>query len=163
MVRRASRPAVLRPRVASGAAGGATAHLYWRIYNTHVPSSSVLEISELRIYTDAVLADTAATKSSSAAPNFSTIDKLYDDSLATRCYWNAGVVVPGSFWFKWTFASAVVINGLAQGGFDTSSRYLDQFDLQWSDDDSAWTTQSVKTGLSYPGNFTLSSIYDVSS
>jgi hypothetical protein len=33
------------------------------------------------------------------------------------------------------------------------------FTLQWSDDDSTWTTLGSKSGLSYPGNNTLSGLY----
>ncbi len=41
---------------------------------------------------------------------------------------------------------------MQMAGFDTASRYPTDITLQWSDDNSSWTTFGTWSGLTYPGD-----------
>lgn len=151
--------AIIFDRIAPVVPAGA--HRYWRITNVSVPGTNLLEISELQLFEGGNPVNALASKSSSHVPT-EPFSNLFDGSLTTRCYWSNAVVESGtSFWIKWDFGSGfdTKVDGVKQGGFDNSGRYMDGFTLQWSDDNAAWTTLGSKAGLSYPGNNTLSSLY----
>jgi hypothetical protein len=141
-----------------GGDGDANTHRYWRFTGFNV-SGSLLEISELQPWCGA--ASTRVVFSASDATSGGTTADLIDGSLSTRCYWSEAVAEGAGFWLKWDFGAPRIIDGVKLGGFDTSNRYPTGFKLQHSDDDSSWTTQATISGLSYPGNNTLSSLIDV--
>jgi hypothetical protein len=123
-----------------------------------IPGGGFLEITELRLYRYG-LQNSSGTISSSSAPT-NAVTSLTDGNLGSRCYWAEAVVENPAFWIKFSFASAVEINGVAQGGYDGNRlRYMESFTLQYSDDDTNWTTLGRKTGLTWPGAGTLSSFY----
>lgn len=140
------------------------AHRYWRITNIQLGAGGdYLEISELQMLEGTTNLTGSATKTSSTAPLGSSgggLSDLFDGSTGTRCYWTSATIHTGqSFWIKFDFGSDQVVDGVKQGGFDTSSRYMAQFTLEYSDDDTNWTAYGTQTGLTYPGNSTLSSTY----
>lgn len=141
---------------AGGGVGGA--HRYWRINGISV-SGGNFELSELRLF-DGSVDLTNITYTSSSVPTLA-LANLFDGSLATRCQWSQAVANDAAFWIKADFKVPRAIDVIKMGGFDTANRYPSQFDLQWSDDDSSWTTQASVTGLTYPGNNTLSGAIDV--
>jgi len=96
----------------------------------------------------------------STAPT-NSLDFLTDNDTATRCYWDASTAEDSAFWIQYQFGTAQAVDGVKQAGFDTSDRYMAGFTLQWSDNGSTWTTLGSKSGLSYPGNNTLSSLYTI--
>jgi hypothetical protein len=135
-----------------------TPHRYWRFVDIVIPGGGFLEITELRLYRYG-LQNSSGTISSSSAPT-NAVTSLTDGNLGSRCYWAEAVVENPAFWIKFSFASAVEINGVAQGGYDGNQlRYMESFTLQYSDDNTNWTTLGRKTGLTWPGAGTLSSFY----
>jgi hypothetical protein len=139
-----------------GGSGGA--HRYWRINGIAV-SGGNFELSELRLF-DGSVDLTQIEYTSSSAPTLA-LSNLFDGSLGTRCQWSQSVANDAAFWIKADFKVPRPIDVIKMGGFDTANRYPSQFDLQWSDDNSSWTTQASITGLTYPGNNTLSGAIDV--
>lgn len=144
--------------------GGGDAHQYWRITSiTLGAGGDYLEISDLQVFEDAANVTANATVTSSEVPLSdpgSPLSNLTDNNVGTRCYWPAANVQTGeSFWIKFDFGAAQILNGVTQAGFDTSSRYMAAFSLQYSDNDSDWTTFGSKANLTYPGNGTFSNVY----
>lgn len=132
--------------------------LYWRIRGiTLGAGASYLEISELQVLQDGVNITSSATKTASTNPDvLGTLADLYDGSTATRPIWNAATATNASFWLKFVFATAKTLNGFKQAGYDTSSRYIAGFTMQYSSDNVNWLDFATKSGLTYPGNNTLS-------
>lgn len=148
-----------RFEVAGGGGPPGTAHRYWR-FNGILVSGSLLEISELQPHSGGV--STIPVFTSSDAPSGGALSLLIDGSLSTRVYWTEATAEAGGFYLKWDFGAPRVIDSVKLGGYDTSNRYPTGFELQYSDDNSSWTTQATISGLTYPGNNTLSSAIDVS-
>ena len=132
---------------------------YWRV-NSLTVSGLYLEISELQFFNGAT--QRTGTLTASSTPASGLVSNLNDGNLSTRCYWDASVANNGSFWIQMDLGSAQLVNGIKQGGFDTSNRYMSAFTLQYSSDASSWTTLGSASGLSYPGNNTLSALITVS-
>lgn len=141
---------------------GTDAHRYWRINGINIPSADLLEISELQVLENSSNVTASALTTVQADPDvFGVASSLFDGNLATRCVWTNAVAEGAGFWIKFDFGIGVEkeINGVKQGGFDTATRYMESFTLQWSDDNVNWTTLGSKSGLTYPGDNTLSSEY----
>lgn len=143
-----------------GPGGGGGGHRYWRI--TNITTGALLEISELQLWFGGANVNGDATQTSSDVPAFNPLSALFDGLLTSRCYWPDSTVETGtSFWIKWDFGSNQEIDGFKQGGFDTSGRHITDCELQYSDNDADWTTAQTFSGLTYPGNNTLSSLYSI--
>jgi len=149
---------VLRSIVAMmGGSGGGDGPRYWRVTSIQT-DGGFLEISELQMLEDSVVSAPATVTYSIGTDN----GELYDGNLTTRVFWaEVDVEVGESFWIKFDFGPGAGknINGVKQGGYDNSLRHMHEFTLQWSSNDSDWTPLGTKTGLTYPGNNTLSSEY----
>lgn len=139
--------------------GAGAGHRYWRI-NSIDTGGNFLEISELQLLEDSVDVTSGATKTVNAGPDFATLGAIYDGNLTTRNIWGL-VTNPATVVLHFDFGAGNEkhINGVKQAGFDTDGRHMHGFTLQWSDDNSAWTTLGSKAGLAYPGNNTLSAEY----
>ncbi|MBI5922547.1 MAG: discoidin domain-containing protein [Betaproteobacteria bacterium] len=139
-------------------------HTYWRIRGITVDngSSDYLEISELQILEAGVNITSSATKTSSSAPSGGTLSMLFDNDTGSAPYWTAATAQNAAFWIKFNFNGALrKVSGVKQAGSNNSTRHIAAFSLQYSDDDSNWVTLGSRTGLSYPGNYTLSSEYPI--
>lgn len=134
------------------------AHRYWRILALTVPGP-FFEPSELQLFDGATRVDAAATITSSSAPVGGSLADLRDGSLTTRAYWSQTVAQNAAFWIAWDFGTATEVNAVKQGGYDTASRYMSAFTVQWSDDGTGWTDIAAFASLDYPGNSTLSTAY----
>lgn len=137
---------------------------YWRLVNIDVAAGgSHLEISELRLFSDGVDVTANATISSSVSPDGFTLADLVDGNTNTRCFWTNNTAEDPSFWIQFDFGAgdATKVNGLKQAGFDTNNRYMAGFTVQFSDDGVSWTPLGTLSGLTYPGNNTLSSLYEI--
>lgn len=149
-----------RRRAAGGGGGGSFgAHRYWRTTGFLV-SGSTMAITEWEPQVSSVGAN-RITYTSSDTPTSGSLSALFDQNLTTRCYWDAAIAEAAGFWIKADFGAPVAIDEIRLGGFDTSNRYPSSFDLQYSDDNSSWTTQASASGLTYPGNNTLSGAIDL--
>jgi len=134
-------------RTAGG--GGGASHRYWRWINIAV-NGDHLEISELRVVNGSTRLP--ATMSTSTAPSIGAVSTLADDNLDTRAYnWPQADVQAGGFWVMADLGTAQVVTGMQIGSYDTSYRYPTDITLQWSDDNSSWTTFGSWSGMTYPG------------
>lgn len=132
---------------------------YWRFKSLQIPGGGFLEISELQLFEGAT--QRTGTLTSSVSPTSGSVSDLGDNNLNTRCYWFEATAEDPSFWIKFDFGSgnAYNIDGFKQGGFDNSSRYIQSCVVEYSNDNTNWTSISnTISGLTYPGNYTLSSI-----
>lgn len=153
---------------AASSSAGVEEHRYWRINGITIPPTEnlYLEITELQMLEDGVDVTASATKTGSNNPDvLGLFEKMFDGILsnASRVIWNVATATAPGFYIKFDFGVGVTkhVNGVKQGGGDgdTGVRYITGFTLQYSDDDSSWTTLGSKSGLSHPGVFTLSSEY----
>lgn len=141
---------------AAGGGGGYGAHRYWRIRQM-VTLITYLEVSEVQFHD----ADgrVAGTLTASSAPDFGSVSDLNDNDLGTRCFWNATTTEDAGFWIAIDLGSAVDIHGVRLGGYDTEGRYPDGINFfEYSDNGSDWTDLGSVSGLTYPGNNTLSGL-----
>lgn len=138
------------------------AHRYWRINSITIPGGGYLEIAEWHLYNGATRVDASATISSSNVPSLGTPADLQDNNTSTRCFWAESVAEDPSFWIKWDFGTAQNVDGTKFAGFDSNNRYPSAFTLQWSDDNSTWTTQNSVSGIAYPGNLTFTALIPLS-
>jgi len=145
-----------------GGGPGIGPHRYWR-FTAIQTSASFLEISELRLFEDEVDVTSGATISASHAVAGGSLANLVDGNLSTRAYWSEATVEGGGFWIRFDFGAGndKDINGVKQGGFDTTGRHMIDFTLESSDDGSTWAAAGSKSGLAYPGNNTLSDLYTI--
>lgn len=147
-------------------------HALWRITSLTIGSSgTLLEISELQLFSNGgtVNQNNFALKTSSHVPASdpaNPLSYLFDGNLSTKPNWTKAVAEQGtSFWIKWDFggvspSSTANIDGVKQGGGDDPQRSLRSFSLQYFDDElGTWLTKFSKSGLTHPGNSTLSSLY----
>lgn len=136
---------------------GAVSKRYWRVRRLY-GLTTFLEISEIQFWTAS--ARISGTMTSSHAPDFGSLSDENDNVLTTRCYWSAATAELTTFWVMLDCGSNVEVAGVRLGGFDTAGRYPANIAaLEWSDDGSTgWTSVGAALGLSYPGNFTLSSL-----
>ena len=142
------------------------AHRYWRIINVDTPgSAAVLEPSEFQMLASGVDKTSLATKTATTT-SFGPLTDLFDADLNTRVQWprtGANNYLDASWFIKFDFAAGDQnINGIKHGQFDTGNQNFSQMTLQWSDNNTDWTTQASVSGLAQPGNFTLSSLIDMS-
>jgi hypothetical protein len=145
-----------------GGGGGIGAHRYWRIVNVTVPASDFLEIAEVQLLTGVTVVSEGKTYASNPVPDsVGALSLLFDGDLSTRVYWTAAHAEDPSFYLSVDLGSDTAVDGVKQAGFDNNSRYMDGFTLQYSDDNSSWTTATTKSGLTYPGNNTLSATYSI--
>ena len=145
--------------LATGGGGGAVSARYWRITSLSVPDVAFLEISEVQLLDGSTVVSSGKTYSTNPALTGGSLGDLFDGNLTTRAFWAKADAIDPSFYLKVDLGTAMVVDGVKQGGFDNSNRYMSAFTLQYSSDDSSWTTLGSKSGLSYPGNNTLSSTY----
>lgn len=133
--------------------GGGSGHRYWRWVAFTIPGA-YFEVGELRVVNGSTRLP--ATMSTGTAPSTGagTESTLADDNLDTRAYWTQADAQAGGFWVMADLGTAQVVTGMQIGSFDTSSRYPTDITLQWSDDNSSWTTFGTWSGLTYPGDKT---------
>jgi hypothetical protein len=131
---------------------------YWRITNLSVPSSSYLEISEFGFWFGAV--QRTGTFTSATGPTSGVFGNMTDGNLSTRVYWPKSDIT-STWWIQVDLGTTQVVNGVKQGGFDTANRSISALTLQYSNDGTSWTTLGSASGLSYPGNNTLSPLITV--
>lgn len=132
---------------AAGPAGGS--HRYWGLKD-FVVSGSTMELSEIQFLAAGVIV--AATMTTNTGSNGALI---VDNSLSTSNYWPTASAVTHTFDFK----AAHAIDNVRIGSFDTSSRHPTGFTLQYSDDNSSWTTAHTVSGNTYPGANTYNSVF----
>lgn len=150
---------LLNPYALATGGGGAVSARYWQITGIAVIDAGFFEVSEIQLLTGTTVVSEGKTYSSQVPPDGFTIGSLFDGNTTTRCYWTATHAEDPAFYIRVDLGTAMAVDGVKQGGYDTADRYMTDFTLQYSNDASSWTTLGSKTGLAYPGNNTLSSTY----
>jgi hypothetical protein len=139
-----------------GSAGGGGGHRHWRVAGI-VTSSTLLEISELQFLAGG--SPVSGTMSASHAFDAGSIGNLSDGNLSTNVY---RATIPIGFRLKWDFGSAQTVDAVREGQYNEPSEYAVGFSLWRSSDDISWSRQAAISGLTPPGNFTISGDIDVS-
>lgn len=137
----------------SARVSGAVAYRYWRLTGFTI-ADQFFEISEVQFFSGATRVNVVMT--SSSAPQFASVGDLNDQNLTTRCYWDSGFVSFSTLWIAGDCGSPVVVNSIRLGGYSVANRYPSALSVEYSPDNINWTQKAAVSGLSYPGNFTLS-------
>jgi len=137
---------------------------YWRLVNIDVPTAgSFLEISEFEFYEfDKAASNSEATVTAQTNPDVSgTLSQLVDNDTSTRPIWNKSTAENASFWIEWDFGigNEKQIIYARQAGYSDSGRFMEGFEVEYSDDGATWTSLVTQSGLSYPGHQTYSDYY----
>jgi hypothetical protein len=137
-------------RYAAGGGGGG--HAYWRIYITAVQGGTGpnCSIGEMEFRATPGGADQASGGTAIANGFFDpyTPASAFDNSNFTR--WASPGGQPS--WLGYQFPSPVVVEQVAVRAPDidnyASSQMIKDFEFQWSDDGSSWTTAATYSGES---------------
>lgn len=139
---------------------GASGHIYWRVNSLSV-ALSLLEFTGIMVCIGGVDQNPIVLEhTASSAPDIAgTTAAIFDADPTSHATYLATTAEAGGFFFRWKFSGPVNVDGVKQGFKDTDGRHIDGFTLQYSDDDSAWTTLGSKTGLTFGTNDSFSSLY----
>lgn len=127
------------------------AHTYWRIYvtanngNTSAQKCGIEEV-EMRASIGGADQCTGGTPSASSQSAGFEASKAFDDSTATQWICNSSEASP-PWWLRYQFASAVDVAEVSIIPPTTLTRAPKDFDIQYSDDGSSWTTWLAVTGI----------------
>jgi hypothetical protein len=151
---------MLRALVALMSGGVEEAHTFWRMKDFSLPLLGVgLDLSELRIFANGVDVTASATLTASNNPIGNNLSDLVDNSTTSAVVSWGFATVP-TLWLKFEFPTSVAVDGVKQAAWTSALRFLEQFTLEWSDDDSTWTPLFSRGMLPDPGVQTLSSLYE---
>jgi hypothetical protein len=137
--------------------GTASKHRYWRLTNW-TGLSGFLEISEIQWVNSGLKHTTVFTAQSVAGANSHGSDPsfLKDGSLTTWLGWGDTTAEDPAFWIKVDLREAAAVDAIKLGASNVSANHPTQVTLQYSDNDTTWATAGSATGLTFPGNNTLS-------
>lgn len=125
------------------------AHRYWRATNLRAYNGgSTVELSEFQLFFAGVRVDSGATLTSSVAPIAGSLANLRDASTATDCSLSTASVL------NWDFGgSPSDVDDIRLGTTDNLGRFLRLCIIQWSDDNTNWTTFGWNDAVQQPGAF----------
>lgn len=134
---------------------GATPHRYWRVLITQNDGDgSYCGMTELELRGTAGGADLTTptnanihSSASSTVNSENTAAEAFNDHLASGWLSNT----PGSSWLRWDFVSQglgpqVVAEVAIRGSWNVPAASPRNFQIQWSDNGTAWTTVRTVTG-----------------
>lgn len=118
-------------------------HRYWRIYISANNGGTNTSLNEIEFY-DAILGKNIATGGTPSAS--SSVFGYAPDAAFDGITYNGWSTTAMPVWIKYDFGSAKTIGGFGFhiGGSGGTEAPKD-FELQWSDDNSTWTTYISKT------------------
>ena len=99
-----------------------------------------------------------ATLTASSAPDNPPLSNFDDASTGTQNYWDATIAEGGGFYVRWDFGSATPVDGCKLAGHNEATYFPSGFTVSGSADGSTWSELGVFSGLSYPGNYTYTSV-----
>lgn len=146
--------------VMGGAPGGGGGHRYWRINMTANGGGSVAALLEMQFHTEAngFGLDSLEGGTESASSSFGSGHDptgAIDDNLFDTSPNNSWASTASSFphWWKYDYGAGnecdVCGVGIIARAGSNANQVPTAFDIQWSDDNSAWTTKWSETGLSW--------------
>ena len=131
-----------------------SAHRYWRIVGFAIPGpGAALELSEARLYSDAVLADETATLSCTFAPASGALAELRDGLTTGVVSWAHAAYSSAGFALVWDFGAEIGVEhaNLQLGAGDTAGAFPQDLTQQYSDDGQVWVTYQVYSAIAFPG------------
>jgi hypothetical protein len=137
--------------------GGSGSHRYWRFSN-FTGTTNFFETTEIGVMQGATDRALSITPTASASPGGGSLASLVDGGplSSSQTYWNTSVA--NTLQLTWDLAAAYAIDGFRVSRFDTAGRFPTAFTVEWSDNNSSWTTVGTYS-LTQPGtNYTLSAI-----
>jgi hypothetical protein len=142
------------------------AHTYWRLYITEANGATAVDIAELEMRTTVGGANvcTGGTATASSSNGAQTADKALDGSISSTNTWQTSSFPTLPVWWKYQFAAPVDIVEVILKTGTFSAYFPKSLELQWSDDNSAWTTTLSATGLVPSGSgvtYTLNGVTSV--
>jgi hypothetical protein len=127
-------------------------HTYWRINitanngNASSQKTGIMEV-EMRATVGGADQCTGGTPSASSENSGFEASKAFDNN-ATTTQWLSNASEPSApWWLKYQFASAVDVAEVSIVPPTTLTRAPKDFDIQYSDDNSAWTTWLAVTNV----------------
>lgn len=127
------------------------AHTYWRIYitandgNTSGQKMAIMEV-EMRSTWGGADQCTGGTPSASSQSAGFEASKAFDDNTSTNQWICNSSDGSGPWWIRYEFASSIDIVEIVIWPPTTLNRAPKDFDFQYSDDGSSWTTLFSVTG-----------------
>ncbi len=123
------------------------AHRYWRIHITAIQGlETFMAMAEVQMRTSVGGADQCTGGTASASDEFSAsfaASKAVDDDAATA--WSCNTATN---WWKYDFGTAKdIVEYTIQAHNSVPDRSPKDFTLQWSDDDTNWTTADTQAGI----------------
>lgn len=131
----------------------AASHRYWRIL-CRVPSGSgsFFGLSEVELRETPGGADVTGSGTASASSTQAGAPAQAFDNNTTTTMWQADYTSPNSEWLKYDFGAGTkkdITEVVLYPDKDGVQRTPGEFDIQWSDDDVAWTTAWSGTNLTW--------------
>lgn len=142
-------------------------HRYWRIAAgfTLGGGGSNFGVTEIQLFYNGTDQTIAFISQGIPSGGIEYAQRLVDGATGSgfASAYTAAVFTDSAFYLRFDLrGSPAAIDTLKFAARDEASRYPTSFVFQYSDDGSSWTTQATISGLSYPGNDTLSAGIDVS-
>lgn len=130
---------------------------YWRIKG-FVTSEGGLKISEIQLHNNSGNQNGSATITGTE-PWYGSFASIKDNDLNTNAYW----ITASTTYFHWDFGASIEISGVMIGAADVSFRFPSQLLVEYSSNNTDWTTQTTITGISYPGNVSYTPLLNIQS
>lgn len=139
--------------------GGGGPHRYWRMRAFTLPGGSFLEITEAQFHDSG--GRVIGTLSSSDVPAFGSVANLNDNDTTSgsRAFWSTATAEAPGFYIAIDASTPVEVTGVAFAPDNNATRFPGTgVEVQYSDDNSSWTSAGTTGTISYPGNNTLSAV-----
>jgi len=139
-----------------------TPQRYWRMNQVTLSGASNFDIGEIQLFNGATQ-QTGATVTASSPP-VNGIGELTDGNLTSSAYWSVATATDSGFFIRWDFGAGneKSVNGVKMAGGFNDDDYPTGLRLQYSSDNTSWTTLGSASGLTSPGYGVLSSLITVS-
>ena len=133
---------------------------YWRLSSvTNYVAGQFVSLAEVQWFTG-VTQRTASTGASSSSPVSGSLAQLRDNNLSSVATFASNT--RGILWLSFDLGVAYEIDGLRYANSGSSDqRGLLSCNVQWSTDNTTWTTIQSLSSLSDPGSNTLSATIGV--
>jgi len=132
---------------------------YWRLSSVTNYTVTFIGLNEVQWFTGATQ-QTASNGASSNSPSSGNVAQLRDNNLTTGATFASSF--RGTLWLSFDLGASYEIDGLRYANSGSSStRGLLSCDVQWSTDNTTWTTIQSLSSLSDPGGSILSATIGV--
>ena len=124
------------------------AHRYWRASGLEAVGGGGVSLAGFHLLSAGVRVDAPATITASTAPSTGSVDNLKDGDANTLAGWPS----TSGLTLQWDFGGTPQeVTDIRITAADSEADFLRGVTVQYSDDATAWTTQFVASGISWPG------------